>query len=232
MLTLWKIPQNRRDFFDTSYFVHFQFSHFLYLIIGYLPLFLIILKAFYAFSRIFYILYSACQITAGVLIQKTLDFFELSYTDIYYNKYGKPLISCKDDAFFNISHSGNIVVCAVSDYQIGVDIEEIQCFEENVLKCAFLQSEISHIRNHSFDLNYDFTKLWTAKESIVKYLGLGFSLDPLKLYFNNEVQDEIYCDGKKLSKLFFKTYDLNGYVITVCSECETFSENIEWFVPE
>lgn len=169
---------------------------------------------------------------AGVLIQKTLDFFELSYTDIYYNKYGKPLISCKDDAFFNISHSGNIVVCAVSDYQIGVDIEEIQCFEENVLKCAFLQSEISHIRNHSFDLNYDFTKLWTAKESIVKYLGLGFSLDPLKLYFNNEVQDEIYCDGKKLSKLFFKTYDLNGYVITVCSECETFSKNIEWFVPE
>ena len=97
---------------------------------------------------------------------------------------------------------------------------------------AFLQSEISHIRNHSFDLNYDFTKLWTAKESIVKYLGLGFSLDPLKLYFNNEVQDEIYCDGKKLSKLFFKIYDLNGYVITVCSECETFSENIEWFVPE
>ena len=65
-----------------------------------------------------------------------------------------------------------------------------------------------------FDLNYDFTKLWTAKESIVKYLGLGFSLDPQKLYFNNEVQDEIYCDGKKLSKLFFKTYDLNGYVIT------------------
>ena len=58
---------------------------------------------------------------AGVLIQKALDFFELSYTDIYYNKYGKPLISCKDDAFFNISHSGNIVVCAVSDYQIGVN---------------------------------------------------------------------------------------------------------------
>ena len=65
---MWKIPQNRRDFFDTSYFVHFQFSHFLYLIIGYLPLFLIILKAFYAFFRIFYILYFACQITTKLKI--------------------------------------------------------------------------------------------------------------------------------------------------------------------
>lgn len=61
---------------------------------------------------------------------------------------------------------------------------------------------------------------------------LFLHLDICGVAFNNEVQDEIYCDGKKLSKLFFKTYDLNGYVITVCSECETFSENIEWFVPE
>lgn len=169
---------------------------------------------------------------ASVLIQKALHLFELSYADIEYNKYGKPLITCKENAFFNISHSGNMVVCAVSEHKVGVDIEKIQCFEENVLNCVFLENEISKIRIHSLNPNYDYKKLWTIKESLVKCKGLGFSLEPLKLYIKNEVQNEVYCDGKKLSNIYFRTYDLERYVITICSEDEPFSESIERFVLE
>ncbi len=169
---------------------------------------------------------------AGMLMQKVLDRFELSYTDISYNEYGKPLINNRNDAFFNISHTGNIVVCAVSAFKVGVDIEKIQYFENKLLKYLFLDNEILYIRNHSSDQNYDFTKLWTAKESLVKYFGSGLLLDPLNLYFNNGVLDEVYNDGKKISNVYFKTFDMNGYVMTVCSEYEHFSQNIEWFIPD
>ena len=37
---------------------------------------------------------------------------------------GKPFVAEREDVFFNISHSGVYVVCAVSDGEIGVDIEK------------------------------------------------------------------------------------------------------------
>ena len=37
---------------------------------------------------------------------------------------GKPFIVGVENVFFNISHSGDYVVCSVSDREIGIDIEK------------------------------------------------------------------------------------------------------------
>ena len=40
-----------------------------------------------------------------------------------YNKYGKPLLIKPKGIHFNISHSGEWVLCGVSDTPIGIDVE-------------------------------------------------------------------------------------------------------------
>ena len=40
-------------------------------------------------------------------------------------EFGKPYITDAENVFFNVSHSGKFVVCAVSDAEVGCDIEEI-----------------------------------------------------------------------------------------------------------
>ena len=41
------------------------------------------------------------------------------------NQYGKPYLSEHPDFYFNISHSGEYVLCAIDNNPIGVDIEEV-----------------------------------------------------------------------------------------------------------
>ena len=50
------------------------------------------------------------------------------------NENGNPFLKA-GEPFFNLSHSGNYVVLAIADCEIGVDIEHImQCHEATVKK--------------------------------------------------------------------------------------------------
>ncbi len=44
---------------------------------------------------------------------------------LYLNEHGKPYLKTDVPLFFNISHSGELVVCAFSDTEVGVDVEKI-----------------------------------------------------------------------------------------------------------
>ncbi|WP_371410601.1 4'-phosphopantetheinyl transferase family protein, partial [Bacillus pseudomycoides] len=49
-----------------------------------------------------------------------------------YNHYGKPAWEGSDYFFFNISHSGNWIVCIVNNAPVGIDIERICPIEIDV----------------------------------------------------------------------------------------------------
>ncbi|HEX6431057.1 MAG TPA: 4'-phosphopantetheinyl transferase superfamily protein [Niastella sp.] len=113
-----------------------------------------------------------------------------------------------DGPYFNISHSGNRVVCLISqEKNVGIDIEYINKeFQPDDFKTQFTLSEWSAIRS-SQDPTKKFYEFWTAKESIVKADGRGLTI-PLDLIEINERQTA-QLDGKVWN--FFPLSYFAGY---------------------
>jgi 4'-phosphopantetheinyl transferase len=90
--------------------------------------------------------------------------------------HGKPLLAGRDDLFFNISHSGALVVAAFSDREIGVDVERHGRTRLEVASRFFHAEEYEMLRAAGEGARAElFTDLWAIKESFIKCLGMGFS---------------------------------------------------------
>lgn len=93
------------------------------------------------------------------------------------NQYGKPYLKEYTNFNFNISHSGDYVVCAIDDKPIGIDVEEVKHIDyEEIAKNFFTTNEFEYIVNRDlkFKLNR-FYEIWTLKESYIKCCGKGLS---------------------------------------------------------
>ena len=98
---------------------------------------------------------------------------------------GKPY--AKDlPVWFNISHSGDMVVCAVDERPIGIDIEKIRPIDLKLAKRICTDEELNYLFAHApteqdFVYTTDqglltrFFQLWTAKEAYGKCTGVGVS---------------------------------------------------------
>ncbi len=74
---------------------------------------------------------------------------------------------------FNISHSGEYVVCAISDSaKIGIDIEEIKDIPLTDFADQFSGDEMKNIL-YAGDSLRSFYGLWTKKEAFLKAIGTG-----------------------------------------------------------
>lgn len=105
-------------------------------------------------------------------LHKDANLFAMKYTG-----YGRPYFENGID--FNISHSGNHIVCAFADRgSIGIDIEEVKPIAVEDFKGIFIEEEWLNILVAD-DPSRTFFRYWTAKESIVKALGIGLNA-PLK----------------------------------------------------
>ncbi|MBO6108121.1 MAG: 4'-phosphopantetheinyl transferase superfamily protein [Eubacterium sp.] len=122
---------------------------------------------------------------AGIVMEEALLYAGCPGADIVFTEQGKPVIdSPPGSVHFNISHtagaeSDGIAVCAVSDAVVGIDVEAARQFSEPLIKKAFTENEIRLIE--SFDPAYKnmvCTRLWTIKESVMKWYGLGLLLEP------------------------------------------------------
>lgn len=137
------------------------------------------------------------------------------------NKYGKPYLKYFLKLDFNISHSGDFVVCAMDNNPIGIDVEKIKYIEyEKIAKEFFSLSEFDYItKKDSDDCLNKFYEIWTLKESYTKCCGHGLSI-PLKSFSMDKDKIgnvKVTCDGKySLHK--FKTFDIGlQYKVAVCS---------------
>jgi len=91
------------------------------------------------------------------------------------DRYGKPYPANAPGIHFNISHSGDIVVCALSDAPVGVDIEVFRAVKPGVAKRFFSDDENEFISLGGINPDMAFFKIWTMKESYVKWEGRGLS---------------------------------------------------------
>lgn len=85
---------------------------------------------------------------------------------------GKPRFSERPNWHFNLSHSGEFVLCALSDSPVGVDIELVRPRKEGLPEYVLRGEDYERFRRLGGDWSAFYT-LWTERESIVKYTGEG-----------------------------------------------------------
>lgn len=144
------------------------------------------------------------------------------------NPYGKPFVLNRK-VHYNISHSGNWVVCAVSDLPIGIDTEEPGPIDLKIAESFFSSSENDMILHAKDEEKIKlFYKLWVLKESYIKMHGMGLSI-PLNSFSINIDMGKISVIAEPdQNECFFKLYDIaSGYKTAVCSLENVFPENME-----
>lgn len=88
------------------------------------------------------------------------------------NEHGKPYLISHPNIHFNISHCRQALLVAISDHEIGVDIEGPRKITDSLMQYSMNANEIQLI-NTSPTPQSTFLQLWTKKESLVKLRGTG-----------------------------------------------------------
>jgi len=87
---------------------------------------------------------------------------------------GKPYWKNEKMPFFNISHSDGIVVIAISDSELGIDIQKIKSKNELQMAKRFYSEKEAGIVADSEAQGFDvFYRLWARKEALGKCTGKG-----------------------------------------------------------
>ena len=92
------------------------------------------------------------------------------------NKYGKPLLVNHPSLHFNISHSGELALLAVSNnHPMGIDLEFFsERPYEGIAKSLFSPKEIQAVEQAPSHVKpMIFFQIWSQKEAFIKACGLG-----------------------------------------------------------
>lgn len=143
---------------------------------------------------------------AGVLLKEALQKEGIEDYDVLYTKKGKPYLPGHDDIKISLSHSHEMVMCVISDNNVGCDIELIKPINLNIAKRFFSEEEYNEIIE-SDNKEQAFCRLWTLKESFLKVTGEGLGL-PLNSF--KTISDEKYE--------FFEIDEIEGYKAAYCVE--------------
>lgn len=117
------------------------------------------------------------------------------------NKNSKPYFKDYPDIRFSISHSADLVVLAMSESEVGVDIEKIKPRDyQGIVDRHFSEGENAEVS----DLN-GFLKVWTKKEAFLKLTSEGLAGLP-----NADVSKPYEYNGRALK---FTSLDIfEGYI--------------------
>lgn len=109
-----------------------------------------------------------------MLLYALRENYNIINPQIAYGVYGKPYLTEYPDIYFNISHCPKGCICAVSDREIGVDIQDIRPFSWDIARRVCCEDELKMLECAD-DKARLFTKIWTMKESYDKMTGEGIT---------------------------------------------------------
>lgn len=166
---------------------------------------------------------------AGVLLRYALKEEGIdNFPTVSEKKNGKPFFADYPQLHFNLSHSGSYAMCALSETEVGCDI---QAEEETNLRIAerFFSEEEKH---WLFSLPEEgrinaFCRIWALKESFIKTTGDGLRLPLEEFSVLPGEKIEFLCPpgyaGREYS--FFEKTDIPGYSCACCVEGRINSED-------
>ena len=193
----------------------------------------------YVFEKDKYLSLGVTYLLRKALLDLGIDYSKI---EIEYTKKNKPFLKSIEGVYFNLSHSEKMVMCAISDKEIGCDIQyESDKSDESdefidIANRFFSEKEIELINN--MDNNEDkkdmFYRIWTLKESYIKLLGIGIdkSFSKTQIYFDND-QIKVKTDNDIDTSVYFEEItllDLDSlYKCSICSKsndkCEIIIES-------
>ena len=170
------------------------------------------------------------KLSAGayLLLKKLLSNENITNPTFKTGKYGKAYISNIENIYFNLSHSGKMVLCAISDKEVGVDVEyNDPAIDLDIAKHYFYNSEYENIMNAARPSD-EFFNYWVLKESYMKYTGLGMNLnlDSFEIIIEDEIK--LKNDNENLK---FRVFNIKNYKIAIASHYKV-SDLIELNISE
>lgn len=114
-----------------------------------------------------------------------------------YNQQGKPLLEGHPDIHFSMSHCREAAAVAVSNQPVGIDIETVEHYSEEVARRVMNEDEMRQILSSPHPAK-EFTRLWTMKESLYKLTGddhggdIAHMLDDAPAYQFSTLDDPDY----------------------------------------
>jgi 4'-phosphopantetheinyl transferase len=155
------------------------------------------------------------------LASSLLLYETLGASKILYEERGKPYVV--GGPHFNLSHSGDYALLAIDDGPVGVDVEKWEPWFKSewrtLSRLTFHKDERAVLaegdaQKNSVPSAKSFFDLWTLKESYMKMLGTGLSLNPTS--FAVKIESSRACiDTDSRARLFL--YPLEGYSVSLCS---------------
>lgn len=133
--------------------------------------------------------------------------WRLPFYDIQFGttSYGKPYVIGHEQVHFNISHSGTVCVCVVADAPVGVDIQKMEPHNFHRIVKRFFTAEEQAVYEQEGRGKLAFYRMWTKRESVGKYLGMGF-------YYKNHKDTADW-------QVFHTIYQ-HTYMLCVCTRAE------------
>ena len=127
---------------------------------------------------------------------------------------GKPYIEPLPWVHCNLSHSGAVVACALSDAPVGVDVQAHRAVEDSLARRVMSDSEYAHWRGCDDPQSYFFA-IWTLKESYSKYTGRGLGESLQQCSFLVGQSDASLIGNEAL--YFTRFAPADGYSGALCS---------------
>jgi 4'-phosphopantetheinyl transferase len=124
-----------------------------------------------------------------------------------YDAHGKPSLAEHPHIFFNMSHCHEAAACVVGSAPVGIDVESLDHYDEELMKMVMNAEEQQQI-SASPDPRIAFIRLWTMKESLLKMTGEGLSSDLRNVLKNSPDIKNDAC--------YFHTTVYPQFVCTVC----------------
>ena len=131
-------------------------------------------------------------------------------------EYGKPYLSGHEGFEFSLSHSGDMVVLAVSDKPVGADVEIVKGRDWRMFHRFLSEVEMKMIET-SKEPEERFFEVWTVREAFSKEEGQGLRILDEAFAVDYDRREIVYKD----KTLYFNTISHkardSGYKISVCS---------------
>ena len=146
-------------------------------------------------------------VLAYLLLKKALrEEYGLTENPLFkYGPHGKPFIVGHPEIHFSLSHCSEAVACAVSDRPVGIDVESVRRYKEDVVRYAMSDKEQQLIAAAERP-DVAFIRLWTMKEARLKLTGEGITNDLKSALHGGSWQ---FTTVERLDK---------NYIYTLCEE--------------